>query len=431
MSTIVYTGPSLSHEQAKAILPDAFYHEPIQCGDIIKAMRLGVKKIVIIDGYFEQRGAVWHKEILFALSHGVIVYGASSMGALRAAECHSIGMIGFGDIFEQYRDNLILDDDEVALVHADDYNSIITPMVNIRATLDYALEVGRITPKQKENLTQQLKHRPYYSRSLFNVSQDSELNHWFKTNYIDQKKQDAVGLLSALRDNKLNAHTLPEFAHSIFFNKILREKLVEPFDKDYDWLPEHEQATAKQAKSTLFKNRLRIAKLCHLGIDIAAKRGASIKADETLAYLSKLSEKAPISQTEMLQHLNIENITQTNEHKNDIEMSILATMLRGLIAYMDMHNLLISARFAQRYADDFRRARKLTTVEATFNWMKANNLKDSSDFERLINALSPLHHIVDLHNSHSIGLNTNCHCIDWLSIANSLIMTVNQSHKVT
>ena len=42
--------------------------------------------ILIIDGVFQSEPAVRHKEILWALSLGVPVVGAASMGALRAAE---------------------------------------------------------------------------------------------------------------------------------------------------------------------------------------------------------------------------------------------------------------------------------------------------------------------------------------------------------
>ena len=39
----------------------------------------------VIDGAFLSGPAVWHREIIWALSQGVQVLGAASMGALRAA----------------------------------------------------------------------------------------------------------------------------------------------------------------------------------------------------------------------------------------------------------------------------------------------------------------------------------------------------------
>ena len=72
--------------------------------------------IGIIDGGFEYTAPVWHKEILYALSAGTRVLGAASMGALRAAECHSFGMTGVGSIFKEYRDGTRIDDSDVAQI---------------------------------------------------------------------------------------------------------------------------------------------------------------------------------------------------------------------------------------------------------------------------------------------------------------------------
>ena len=46
------------------------------------------RQSLIIDGSFQSQPAVRHKEILWALSRGIPVIGAASMGALRAAELY-------------------------------------------------------------------------------------------------------------------------------------------------------------------------------------------------------------------------------------------------------------------------------------------------------------------------------------------------------
>ena len=56
--------------------------------------------IGIIDGYFEIVPTVWHKEILWAMAQGIHVFGAASIGALRAAELDAFGMRGIGRIYE-------------------------------------------------------------------------------------------------------------------------------------------------------------------------------------------------------------------------------------------------------------------------------------------------------------------------------------------
>ena len=89
MTAYVFLGPSLPLDQARAIL-DAIYLPPVQQGDLLRLLELKPRYVGIIDGYFETVPAVWHKEILLAMSQGVHVFGAASMGALRAAELSGV-----------------------------------------------------------------------------------------------------------------------------------------------------------------------------------------------------------------------------------------------------------------------------------------------------------------------------------------------------
>ena len=146
-SSFVFLGPSLPLAEARRIL-DAVYLPPVSMGDVYRLMARGPRVIAIIDGLFERTPAVWHKEILFALSRGVRVLGASSMGALRAAELAAFGMEGVGEIFEAFHRGELEDDDEVAVAHApaaDGYRSLSDAMVNLRAGLREARDAGRIS----------------------------------------------------------------------------------------------------------------------------------------------------------------------------------------------------------------------------------------------------------------------------------------------
>ena len=103
MSTLVYVGPTLPAAEVARLAPGVRVLPPAAVGDVLKATRMrGVRRIAIIDGYFERMAAVWHKEILVALERGIAVYGAASMGALRAAELAPFGMIGVGTIAADY-----------------------------------------------------------------------------------------------------------------------------------------------------------------------------------------------------------------------------------------------------------------------------------------------------------------------------------------
>src|ERR1700745_3074106 len=99
MTSIVFIGPTLAPEEVAAA-GDFISLPPVSQGDVYRAARSRPRAIGIIDGYFSGAPSVWHKEILWALSRGIAVFGSASMGALRAAELHPFGMRGVGRIFE-------------------------------------------------------------------------------------------------------------------------------------------------------------------------------------------------------------------------------------------------------------------------------------------------------------------------------------------
>jgi len=204
----VFLGPSLERIQASQILA-ANYYPPARMGDIYRLLGSGVRIIVLIDGVFHQEASVWQRELLEALDNDIMVIGASSMGALRAAELHSFGMIGHGTIFEWYRDGFIDGDDEVALNHADESNGFrpfSEPLVNIRYNLMEAVRQGCISQQQGAELIEYAK-RTYYADRAYNQLFHSEvvkkwaqglrtqLTQFINQNAVNLKKQDAIGAL--------------------------------------------------------------------------------------------------------------------------------------------------------------------------------------------------------------------------------------------
>jgi hypothetical protein len=144
---LVYLGPSLSLAKAKAILPQATYRPPAKQGDIVTdVVNLQPDRIILIDGYFRENLSVWHKEIVYAIQFPGVkaIYGAASMGALRAAELDFLGMIGIGKIYHWYRDSVTEDDSEVAISFAErdgpegsQYYPSTIPLVDIRAGVEH------------------------------------------------------------------------------------------------------------------------------------------------------------------------------------------------------------------------------------------------------------------------------------------------------
>lgn len=128
---------------------------PATAGDVAALLDDPPEVLCLIDGLFDAQPAPWHKELLMLMAAGTVVLGASSMGALRAAELDRQGMIGIGAIYSAYRDGRLTGDDEVALIHATeqlDWTPLSLPLVEVRATLIAACRDRLIGPAQGREL---------------------------------------------------------------------------------------------------------------------------------------------------------------------------------------------------------------------------------------------------------------------------------------
>lgn len=220
MSIYVFVGPTLPVDEARRVL-DAVYLPPVRQGDVYRLVTLRRPRIIgIVDGYFNQVPAVWHKEILWAMAAGVQVFGAASMGALRAAELAPFGMRGVGKVFEAYRDGTLPpyggevfeDDDEVAIRHGPaeaGYLGLSEAMVNLRCTLAAATAAGVIGKPTRDALVRLGKSLFYPERGyqrLLTLAQERNmpaaeldaLRGWLPEGKRDQKRDDALAMLRAV-----------------------------------------------------------------------------------------------------------------------------------------------------------------------------------------------------------------------------------------
>jgi hypothetical protein len=217
------------------------YLPPAAQGDVYRAARERPTAIGIVDGYFSQVPAVWHKEILWAMKEGIHVFGSASMGALRAAELWQFGMVGVGAIFEAYRDRELEDDDEVALIHLpalSGFRPLSEPMVNVRATLIAAEAVGVIGAETRTVLVRTCKELFYpertYDRLLergrefgLPTAELDALASRLDEVRVDQKRLDALAMLRTMR-TFLSGGPLPkiveyEFEHTTLWNELVRD----------------------------------------------------------------------------------------------------------------------------------------------------------------------------------------------------------------
>jgi hypothetical protein len=213
METIlVYLGPSLPLAKAREILPDAIYRPPAKQSDIVTdVVTYSPSRIILIDGEFRQNLSVWHKEIVYALQYPGVkaIYGAASIGALRAAELGYLGMVGIGKIFEWYRDAVTEDDSEVALSYAvregSDgplYYPSTIPLVDIRAGVEHYQKEFAEQPVAiaAQEFLQSMRKVFYMERTRELCAKAWSGTYGIDFPYIPQKQIDAVTALSDFRN---------------------------------------------------------------------------------------------------------------------------------------------------------------------------------------------------------------------------------------
>lgn len=332
--TIVFLETSLTHIEAKKILPNAVYMPSIKKGDVIRAIKNGYERIVIIDGNFGWTPSVWHKEILMAIDYGIEVFGASSMGAIRAAELHSDGMKGMGVVYSMYKNGAIDGDDEVAIAFSAFNNQQTVPLINIRKTIE------ELNIESKKIILATIKKIFYAERTWEKIAEVVPENIFklIKLNYLDIKKEDAISLLNyintASNKNKINCvRAKREFT---IFEKKLIESVFNPvilnqekFNKNGDF---HQLIRAKN-----------IIKLLSI-----PKTRKNLLYYQSLIYLID-NQKYIITECEFVDQLNLfreeKNLLSGNSFKSWlIEKKLFNTDLeRIFIDYIKLNKYLLTS----------------------------------------------------------------------------------------
>jgi hypothetical protein len=205
----VFAGPSLP-PPARPSDGCFEWRPPAAAGDILALHEDPPDRLCLIDGFFDWCPAPWHKEILFLMARGTAVFGAASMGALRAAELDRIGMAGVGAIYRAYRDGILVGDDEVALVHAPErlgWAALTVPMVEFRATLLAARRAGLIDRNTAIALRSAVRDIHFSRRDWPLIKQscrsagiaDAEVIARLEALHVPLKRLDALACLDAAR----------------------------------------------------------------------------------------------------------------------------------------------------------------------------------------------------------------------------------------
>jgi hypothetical protein len=209
---VMYAGPTLARATAinrNLRLNDLIILPPIKRGDVPQVMQSrdepGV--LAIVDGYFHLENlSVAHLEIRLALKRGWEVWGLSSMGAIRACEMCHMGMKGWGNVFETYRDDPDFRDDEVALLHEPNppYREGTEPLVHMRAGLADLVERAVITADDSQVILAHLMSLWFGERTLV-LLRDLILERQ------PEKRDEIQGWFQGFDRFRLKAHDLISF----------------------------------------------------------------------------------------------------------------------------------------------------------------------------------------------------------------------------
>ncbi len=216
---VIFAGPSFGNDlpRLRAENPSIEFRAPAARGDILQAVQDGAKVIAIVDGYFGETPSVWHKEILYALEKNVTVFGAASMGALRAAECSAFGMIGVGSIYEDYAEGRLIDDEAVALVHAPEelgWLPLSIPWVDFQPTIERLFADGAISVCEHKMLLLAGRQLHFSERtypkalegcSFTDGGRAKEILRLIRASKVERKREDAECVLQYLLDAEFTA----------------------------------------------------------------------------------------------------------------------------------------------------------------------------------------------------------------------------------
>lgn len=193
---IIFCESTLSKKELELEYPGEWVVYPaVRRGDIYSIINReeAIECLAIVDGLFDQCLSVSHKEILLALKKGISVIGLSSMGALRASELYNYGMLGSGEVFKRYKDQLIDSDEEVAISYTQRKGKMYStvPLINIRLSVEKH-ELGN-------SIIQTSRKIFFKERTWDRVQQELTKKQFvfLKNSYVDQKKKDLLNFLSS------------------------------------------------------------------------------------------------------------------------------------------------------------------------------------------------------------------------------------------
>ena len=222
---IIFLGPSLSHEKARKIF-QADFRGPAKKGDLLRVSGdIDDSTIVcLVDALFLQDYPPSPIEVYqLMLNKNIKLYGAASLGALRAVELEKFGMIGMGKIFELYKKGKLTADDEVAVTFVEGEHQLQSEaMIDIRFNLFLAHRMGIINEITKKTIAKVAKNIYFPYRNYTDILDQTEKQYpaiskdlkSFRTYIIKNrqslKERDTIKLINYVKT------LLTESNHNVF-----------------------------------------------------------------------------------------------------------------------------------------------------------------------------------------------------------------------
>ena len=170
MHKILFAGPTVAAAGGPEVAAAAGFdvRPPVKRGDLDMIATGEPGLVVVADGLFHQSLAVGHAELRRLLASGWRVWGLGSMGAIRAFEMSSFGMVGYGKVYGHFLADEDFQDDEVALLHTPgpEFVSVTEPLIHIRYFLKYLEQRGALRAAEAQRVIDTLKTRWYGDRNL-------------------------------------------------------------------------------------------------------------------------------------------------------------------------------------------------------------------------------------------------------------------------
>lgn len=417
---LVFVGPTLESSEVLSLRPDALICPPIKMGDLSMLLKVSPGMILILDGYYEFTPSVWHKEILSAISHGWIVLGASSMGALRAAELSDLGMIGFGEIFDKYKSGVFEDDDDVAVLHQHQqfgFKAVTEAQVNVFFTLQDWLSKGIISKTSFEVTLALSKLIPYKYRTWELIHERlvasrggdiSDVLHAIKSeSKINQKKRDASEALKniELLCSKYKPASDQQKHSNIWMKEVGSRALSRP-------LLIHEQLSDRSDKlgsllrfdSKVFIACGELAKLMALSAAISAQKG---EIDGTLQERGPTGDKSRYFR--ILFRLLVMSSSASAVWNQSLHAELLhlaeyaSSMWEPIELRYKALGIYPNKRALQTYAEEIVEVLSLTSQDAMASWLNEHQL-NPTDFLSVVEFLYLYREVITYWNIHYLGV---------------------------